>query len=249
MYRLKNIFGYMMAATVIFTAAACSNEDDNIIFGGGDNGGGLPPGPSGDVARRIEVPALTPGHPFLAHWTREGDREVLDYCLEYDNEKYHSRWVAFRFDEVTRQKLVGRKPYETRPQYPRDPLLSECYIDDDASFNGFQHGHLCASADRLYSRDANDMTFYMSNMSPQLANFNEKYWTIFESFVQDKGRDRSFADTLYVVKGGTIADGQFSQRVAGGKIVVPKYYFMAVLKVRNQAYSAIGFWMEHKEIW
>ena len=84
-------------------------------------------------------------------------------------------------------------------------------------------------------------------MSPQLSDFNQKYWTIFEGFAQEKGRDRSFADTLYVVKGGTIADGQFSERVAGNRIVVPNHYFVALLKVKNNSYSSIGFWVKHQK--
>ena len=235
----------MMAATVVFTVAACSDEDEGFVLGGG--GSSEPVKPSTEVTSRLEVPALKSGNQLITHWTTEKGEKVMDYCLEYDYDKYHSRWVAFRFDGMTSAKYVGRKSYQVKPQYPKDPLLTHHYIEDDRSFNGYQHGHLCASADRLYSRDANDMTFYMSNMSPMIGDFNAGYWTQFESFVQGKGRDRSFADTLYVVKGGTIADGQFGRRVANNRIVVPKYYFMAVLKVKNKVYSSIGFWMEHKD--
>ena len=250
MTSLKSIFQYIMAATVLFTVAACSDDDDNISFGGGGNGGNEVVTPSNDVASRLEVPALKSGNELIAHWTYDHKGKVLDYCLEYDYNKYHSRWVAFRFDGITSEKNVARKDYDIKPQYPKDPLLKRNYLNDDVSFRGsrgyYDHGHLCASYDRLYSREGNDKTFYMSNMSPQLSNFNQKYWTTFESFAQEKGRDRSFCDTLYVVKGGTIADGQFSERVAGNRIVVPNHYFVAILKVKNNNYSSIGFWVKHQ---
>ena len=232
-----------MAATVIFTVAACSEDDDNIIFGGGGKPETVKP--TGEVAARLEVPALKEGNELITHWTYDYKGKVMDYCLEYDYSKYHSRWVAFRFDGVTYEKRVSRKSYDIEPQYPKDPLLKKDFLEDDARFNGYDHGHLCASHDRLYSREANDQTFYMTNMSPQKSTFNQKYWTKFEAHVQKLGRDRSFSDTLYVVKGGTIADGQYSGRVANNRIVVPKYYFIALLKVKNNTYSSIGFWVSH----
>lgn len=243
---MTNRFIYTLAlAAVLLTAASCSKDD------GGDDGGGIILGGvtlSNDYTRRIEVPALKSGNIFIQHSTKEGSDSVMNYCLEYDRTKWHSRWVAFRFDGNTRAKRVSRKDYSIKPQYPADPKLNPNYaLPDDASFNGYDHGHLCASADRLYSREGNDQTFYMTNMSPQIGNFNSAYWSVLENLVQDKGRDASFSDTLYVCKGGTIEDGQFMTRVAGSRIVVPKYYFMALLKVKNGAYNAIAFYMQHKD--
>lgn len=239
-------------AAVIFTAASCSQDDDNDFHFTDTT---VPGSVSSTATSRIEVPKLKSGNLFVAHWTREGNDSVMTYCLEYDRTKYHSRWVAFRFDGSTRDKSVSRKSYDIKPQYPADPVLkklladigSSQYIENDASFNGYNHGHLCASADRLYSRQANDNTFYMTNMSPQLGNFNSYYWVTLENQVQRLGRNEKFADTLYVVKGGTIAEGQIIRYVANERIAVPKYYFMALLKVKNDVYSSIAFLMEHKD--
>lgn len=241
-----------MAAAVLFTVAACGSDDDGFTLGGGDSTGGTGGGTGGSAtagkyAARMEVPAMKEGNLFVSHWSLESGDSVMTYCLEYDPYRYHSRWVAFRFDAATRARNVQRNPYEQKPQYPADPKLPVgTGLPDDISFNGYQHGHICASADRLYSRTANDNTFYMTNMSPQIGNFNAPYWSAFENLVQSLGRSVSFADTLYVAKGGTIEDGQIIKRVAGGRIVVPKYYYMALLKVKGGAYTSIAFWIEHK---
>lgn len=231
-------------AAVLVTAASCSKDDDaggnGIILGGTTL--------SNDYTKRIEVPALKNGNIFIQHSTKVGADSVMTYCLEYNPAQWHSRWVAFRFDATTRMKRVSRKDYSIKPQYPADPKLNPAKaIEDDASFNRYNHGHLCASADRLFSREGNDQTFYMTNMSPQNGNFNSSYWSVLEGLVQEKGRDNSLADTLYVCKGGTIESGQILTRVADKRIVVPKYYFMALLKVKNGAYSSIAFCMEHKD--
>lgn len=252
---LRPIFKIFALLLLSAALAACGDDEPEINWGGGGGNsggnGGTTVGNAAQVARRMETPELKAGNILISHWSVEGGDSVMTYCLEYDFSAFHSRWVAFRFDAATRAKNVSRKDYDIRPQYPVDPFLEKNYsanlaIGSDASFNGYQHGHICASADRLYSRTANDNTFFMTNMSPQIGNFNAPYWSAFENKVQSLGRNASFADTLYVVKGGTIAEGQYSSRVAGGRIVVPNYYFMALLKVRGNSYSSIAFLMEHK---
>ncbi len=232
----------LLFAAVFLTFASCGGEDELDFELGGS------PQDKNAVAQRLEVPALRPGNLLISHWSVENGDSVMTYCLEYDYSKFHSRWVAFRFDATTRAKKVGRKDYSIKPQYPGDPNLdSNTGLKSDALYgSGYNHGHLCASADRLYSRTANDNTFYMTNMSPQLSKFNSPYWSTLENHVQDKGRSASFADTLYVCKGGTISSGLTLSFVAGGKMPVPKYYFMALLRVKNGTYSSIGFLMEHK---
>ena len=205
------------------------------------------------AALRIEMPQLTgdAAERFLVHRVAPSSNSrdsILNYAVAYDATLFHSRWVAFRFDTDTRPKKVGRKPYSDKPQYPADPLLARAEaLPSDISFNGYDHGHLVASADRLFSREANNQTFYLSNMSPQLAHFNQRYWTALENLVQDLGRRSSFADTLYVVKGGAIDRSAGGLRyVAGGRMPVPAHYFMALLKVKNGVYSGIAFWLENK---
>lgn len=84
----------------------------------------------------------------------------------------------------------------------------------------------------------------MSNMSPQLSAFNQGYWVTLEGLVQKLGRNTSFSDTLYVVKGGTVAANQVKTHITrpnGKRVAVPKYYYMALLKVKNGVYSSVAF--------
>lgn len=238
---------------MLTAASSCEKgEDDDIILGGGGNTPVSPipdPGPnpiSGDRYKgRIEVPALKSGNLFIQHSTKEDNDSVMAYCLEYDVTANHSRWVAFRFDSKTRGSGAGRSE-----DFRDDPNLpSQYWIGSGGFGSGYDRGHICASADRQYSTRANSETFCMTNMSPQMSRFNQDYWVGFEEKVQSWGRDKSFADTLYVVKGGTIGGGQTLGTLSrnGRNVVIPKYYFMAVLQCKNNAYKAIGFWMEHKD--
>lgn len=257
-----------LAALALLTVASCGDDDDRDYVLKPDGGGSTHKDPepvvtpSNALLLRTEVPRLKDGNLFVAHNVDYRDTEVMNYCLEYDPEARHSRWVAFRFDAITRQSNVGRssEPFMDDPDIPTACHIGyngfgQAYYDLQGQLRQlpsrqFDRGHICASADRYLSREANEQTFYMSNMSPQMSNFNSPYWSSFENYVQKRGRDASFADTLYVVKGGTIAEGQILGHVAranGARVTIPRYYFMAMLKCKNGTYSAMAFWMEHKD--
>lgn len=224
-------------------AVSCGSDDDDDII--------INRPKLGKYESRLEVPALQPsGTFFIQHSTKIGNDSVMTFCLEYNPSKNHSRWVAFRFDGKTRAKKVSRPDPEP---WADDPKLDSYHHVGAGYFSVGSRGHLCASHDRAYSTEANKQTFYMTNMSPMNGSFNAYYWTAFENYINDTangiGRNANFADTLYVVKGGTINNGMTqgtSKSSLGKSIVIPKYYFIALLRFKGGHYSALGFWVEHK---
>lgn len=202
-----------------------------------------------DEARRIEVPRLSEDAEnnkaqFVYHYAEDkvGDK-TLNYSLEYNYAAHHSRWVAFTFYDKTAEVNTTRSN-----KWAIDPFLPE-WTDNfsDYSGSGFDRGHLVASSDRLYSVSANEQTFYFSNMSPQVPNLNSGIWNDLERKVQSWGKLSAIRDTLYVVKGGTIRDDQImDQTIGDNKIVIPKYYYMALLAQKGDTYKSIAFLIEHK---
>ena len=226
----------ILALSAIAFILSCSKDgDSNVIFSDIN---------LGKYESRLEVPRLQAnGTLFIQHSTKVGNDSVMTYCLEYNPVKNHSRWIAFRFDGKTRDVGSGRTN-----AWADDPKLAKKYQIGHGAFSRYTRGHLCASYDRQYSIEANRQTFYMTNMSPMQYDFNGNYWTAFEQYVQALGRDASFADTLYVVKGGTLDQTQGTVKSSGGfSVVIPKYYFIALMRFKAGAYSAIGFWVEHKD--
>ena len=67
--------------------------------------------------------------------------------------------------------------YSDDNQYPLDEdMQANYYFDYDYIWgSGFEHGHICPSADRLYSREANYQTFFLTNMQPQYKAFNGSF--------------------------------------------------------------------------
>lgn len=194
---------------------------------------------------RYEVPRLTGdqvNYKFIQHEVGFKNRTARNYCMEYDLKKRHSRWVAFTAYDLTAADNISRTD-----AWGNDPLLPEAYWTTKEDYSGYDRGHLVASNDRRYCREANEQTFYYSNMSPQLSGFNQKIWQKLEEDVKEWMQSPSLRDTLYIVKGGTLGEGQIEKYTGASQIAVPKYYFMAVLAKKSDRYQAIAFWLEHKE--
>lgn len=262
----KNL--YFLAIISIVSFSSCGGGDDDLdeVIGSGNGGtNNVPSIAVNPYTTRTEVPELKKGNKFIQHSSKVGNDSVMTYCLEYDPSVFHSRWVAFRFDSQTAVQASGVKRQDNfidDPQLPNSEKIGyngfgKQYVDNNGvsrTWSGtssqFDRGHICASHDRLYSQAANNQTFYMSNMSPQLGEFNQGFWNAFELFVQNLARPKLIADTLFVVKGGTIDKDKvlgYVKRSNGAQVVIPKYYYMALLACKDGKYNAIGFWMEHKE--
>lgn len=206
------------------------------------------------------MPHLNPDNYYVEHIASYGNEEYLNFAYEWVENKKHTAWVAFSFDEITSQKNVSRSD-----AWAEDPLLPTGWCPEESNHksDGFDKDHLCASEDRVYSKEANEQTFYYSNMSPQMSSFNGGFWASFEILVQKWARSGGYTK-LYVTKGGTVDqllvnftgtrkgnDGVLPQTDANGftkkGLACPKYYYMAILAEKGNEYHAIGFWMEHRD--
>lgn len=232
MARIKHFSSALLCVIICF--AACNKEEE---YNSNNFATGI-----------VELPALRNGanDVFITHSTTFNGKKVTSFSLEYDKSKKHSRWVAFRFDNLTKLQNVGRED-----AFDTDPSISAEYQRVQADFGkkGYDRGHICASADRLYSREVNEQTFYYTNMSPQRNSFNTGIWLTLEGQVQSWGRSCTSSDTLYVVKGGTIdKEDQIKGYIDNDRSKpIPKYYYMALLFKKGESFKAIAFWLEHTD--
>ena len=221
---MKYILRYFWLGVFLVCFYSCSKDENNN---------------SNNFATGIvELPALRNGvnDVFVTHSTTFKGQKVTSFSMEYDKSKKHSRWIAFRFDNQTRLQEATRSD-----EFIPDPSLDMEYQRTQVDFGkkGYDRGHLCASADRLYQQEANDQTFYYTNMSPQRNNFNTGVWLALEGQVQSWGRSCTASDTLYVVKGGTIdKEEQVKEYIGGDRSKpVPKYYYMALLFKKGDSFK------------
>lgn len=234
--RMKKLIFALLSTLLI---AAC---------GGGDSEGSGNENANTSMAKyatRIEIPALCDEDIFLTHTTTVNGKENITYSISHNAKRKHCRWTAFTFNPSNRvirwnRDDWGRDPFQPDPDMPGNYVMTSSMING----NGFQRGHIVASYDRVYSKEANEQTFYFSNISPMYKGFNLGAWNDCERYVQEWGRSSGFCDTLYIVKGATIREGEY--RKVGSCPTVPNYYFMALLCLKSNNYKSIGLLFKHE---
>lgn len=204
----------------------------------------------------MELPAIPNGMDAFTHSMTVGSVSTRNYSFLWDYDNLVAPWVAYPLCKWN----IGNNIKRTNA-WGLDPLLPEgkqpvLYRGFSKGNNGwYARGHQIPSADRLTSYESNSMTFYGTNMTPQIQDgFNGDIWATLE------GKVRSWAnssDTLYVVTGCVIdyPEGQtvkYALDNYGKKVSVPTAYYKVVLRymknstVGYSGYSACAVWLDHK---
>lgn len=204
----------------------------------------------------MELPAIPKGMDAFTHSMTVGSVSTRNYSFLWDYDNLVAPWVAYPLCKWN----IGNNIKRTNA-WGLDPLLPEgkqpvLYRGFSKGNNGwYARGHQIPSADRLTSYESNSMTFYGTNMTPQIQDgFNGDIWATLE------GKVRSWAnssDTLYVVTGCVIdyKDGEtvkYALDNNGKKVTVPTAYYKAVLRYMKSStfgysgYSACAVWLDHK---
>lgn len=171
---------------------------------------------------------------FLPTSTSGAVIEHQTYALSYSEEHEQAEWVAYI---LTKEELDRPWVDRTDVFIPDPKVRSGSATPDDYYRSGYDRGHLVPAADRAYSKEAIEETFFMSNISPQAHSFNGGIWRELEELT------RSWAEKykkLYVVTGpvlsmppkGTIGDNEVS---------IPAAYFKVLLDISEPDIKGIAF--------
>jgi endonuclease G len=156
----------------------------------------------------------------------------LGYFVSFDPETKVPDWVQERIDT---EQLTGNAKrsnnYKPDPDLPKDvgPTLA------DYRGSGYDRGHQAPAGDMSWSQQANDESFYLSNMAPQVGRgFNRGVWRALETQIRnwvEAGR------SPLVVATGPVYGHQ--QLTIGNGVVVPAQFYKVVFDPINK--EAIGF--------
>jgi len=86
------------------------------------------------------------------------------------------------------------------------------------------------------------VTFYLSNMSPQVRNFNGGIWRELEQSVRYWTKKWG---RLYVVSGPVLTE-EIRERIGGNGVSVPEQYYKVLLDLDEPEIKAIGFLMPNE---
>lgn len=244
----SNLLKTLFLLLTVATFCACGDDNDVTTSSESNVNRNVPTSTQPELSR-LEFPRVKGGQSIVVvHSSTDSyGHDFVNYAVEWDCDKKAQRWTCYEM-YADNSKANGSRYgwWGNSDPFQEDlslPVESRTTLDDYRG-SGFNRGHICPSADRLCSKEANEQTFFLSNMQPQWYKFNAGVWEKMEERVRKWNQD-SFRDTLYVCKGGTIdSEANIVQRTTSG-LIVPRYFFMAILCKNTEGYKAMGFWVEH----
>jgi len=175
---------------------------------------------------------------FLPTITTNQIIEHSTYYLSYSEYHEQAEWVAY---ELKPEHFLGEK--RKRPYFNQDPKVSTASAHwNNYKNSGYTRGHLLPAGDRTFSKEAYNETFYTSNISPQLQEFNTGIWNSLEmrirNFVRKNGK-------VYVVTGGVLSNNL--NTIGEEKVTVPDYFYKVLLHKEEGEYKMKAYLIPHKE--
>lgn len=256
-----------MARTAVLTLTSASGKAELTLTQsgreiggggtGGNTGGNTGEQPGGNLASTtgwLELPAMPKDSKFdfFSHDMTFSGKKIRNYSFAWDYDNLVAPWVAYPLNSAFMVKNVDRtNAWGLDPRLPRNkqPVLSKGYRDGNDG--GRARGHQLPSADRVFSYEANSLTFYGTNMTPQIhEGFNSGIWSNLEEKVRSWSR---ISDTLYVVT-GCVTEGskKYCKDKDGKKVTIPTAYYKAVLRYKKKStvghsdYMACAIWLKHE---
>lgn len=156
------------------------------------------------------------------------------YAISYCEEREQAEWVAY---ELLGDRL--RQPWVRRTNDFREDPKVKTGTSRSRDFRGpeFDRGHLVPAADMAFNDTAMSETFFMSNMTPQRAGFNQGVWRELEELTRDWARDFRH---LYVVSGPVFTSDN-PQQVGSTGVSVPDAFYKVLLDLTEPELKGIAF--------
>ncbi|HKK68182.1 MAG TPA: DNA/RNA non-specific endonuclease, partial [Bacteroidales bacterium] len=122
------------------------------------------------------------------------------------------------------------------------------YLQEDSTYDydgyGYDRGHLAASADYRWSKQAMSATYYYSNMTPQRPEFNRDGWAKLENFLRSYVIENNTA--LYVYTGPVLTEDLPEVQRSVNNMSLPELHFKIAWDKKNK--RSIAFLMPNIEI-
>ncbi len=161
------------------------------------------------------------------------------YTACYDERHEQPAWVAYVLRNSYLERNVTREGNQFKPD---EKVKTGSALPSDYTGSGYDRGHLAPAADFKFSQSALDETFFMSNISPQVPEFNRGIWSDLEQRVRFWAKKEK---QLYVVTGAVLRNG-LPKIGKKNKISVPEQFYKIILDLQEPEIKAIAFLMKNE---
>ena len=147
------------------------------------------------------------------------------YALSYNSSRGIANWVAWRISESDFGAAGRQNNFRPDPALPKNLTR---VTPTDYTGSGFDRGHLCPSADRSSSEQANSETFLMTNIVPQMPDLNREVWENLESYSRTLVKKGKV--DLYIVAGVYGEKGKLKK-----KVTIPTNFWKVIVAIPQGA--------------
>ncbi len=156
------------------------------------------------------------------------------YSVSYNRDLGRPNWVSWHVVSTDYGSVARQDDFRENPNLP-----SSWYGVTPSSFSPyiFDKGHMCPSADRTSSIEANSSTFLMTNIIAQAPNNNQRTWANLENYCRDSLVNR-LGNELYIIsgvygEGGIGNNGVVTNTIDNGKVSVPANIWKVIVVLKN----------------
>lgn len=155
------------------------------------------------------------------------------YSLSYNENYEQADWVAY----VLTKSDLAKENVKRRDWFDPDvKVKTRSAIYNDYSSSGYSRGHLVPAADMAFSDEAMKESFLMSNISPQIKEFNNGIWNELENQV----RDWAYKNQELIIVAGPILKN-IDKFIGKNQVGVPKMFYKIILDLKEPDRKAIAF--------
>lgn len=191
------------------------------------------------------LPELKPGEEVICHSA---------FCLVYDEDHEMAKWTA----HIISHEIINGAVSRTN-DFRVDSLIitgsseeADYFLKvekDNGTFKydgfGYDRGHLAPSADFRWSPVALSESYFYSNMTPQLPDFNRKIWADIENFVREYVYEHAVTD-VFVVTAPVLRDGLPKQTRSKNNVSIPEYHYKIAVDFKTK--KGIAFLVSQNQL-
>ena len=190
------------------------------------------------------IPNLKPNEELIEHSAM---------ILVYNEEHEQAMWVAHvintniiegtvsRTNNFRKDKLIKTGSSEEKDFFIKTTLKSGKIIYDGF---GYDRGHLAPSADFKWSKKALSESYFYSNMSPQLSDFNREGWAELENFLRSYIYENKV--DLHILTGPVLNKKLKKIEKSINQISIPEYFYKIAIDLKNM--RAVAFLMPNEKL-
>ena len=186
------------------------------------------------------LPELLVGEELICHSA---------YCLVYNEDHEMAKWVAHilsreivngnvsRTNDFREDSLIITGSSQEADYFTKEKLEDGTYIYDGY---GYDRGHLAPSADFRWSEKALSESYYYSNMTPQLPEFNREIWADIEDILRAYVYHNPTKD-IYIVTAPVLTDDLPKQSRSINNMSIPELHYKIAVDFEDEKGIAFLF--------